>query len=217
MPTFPLLTQIVNTINLGTITVVGMQTPVDFIPSPTDCLDTRNFPMMYDGGTAHFNMQRGTVANGLVVDVSRVQGNVNVTATRTSSGEVVLVPSGARIASGALSFSNTYEGYRTMIIQLDVTATSGTNPTLDVYIDTQLDGSTWINMAHFTQFTTVTGRRALQLSETTAGQATDWDATAAVAAGTTRQGPWGSNIRVSWVITGVTPSFTFDVTGAFKS
>lgn len=33
----------------GSVVVVGTQTPGDAVPNPTDCLDTRSFPEMFDG------------------------------------------------------------------------------------------------------------------------------------------------------------------------
>ena len=128
-----------------------------------------------------------------------------------------LLASAARTASGNSLVSNEHGVFKTGIIQLNVTAASGTVPTLDVYIDSSVDGATtFINMVHFTQMIT-TGRRVFLINENASPIATDFDGTADLAAGVVRNGPWGSLIRVRWVITGTAPSFTFKVEGTFKS
>lgn len=71
---------------------------------------------------------------------------------------------------------------------LDVTAASGTTPTLDVTVQTSYDGSTWRSVAAFTQATAITSERKSF-------------------AGCDRF------VRVSYTIGGTTPSFTFSVSG----
>lgn len=153
----------------------------------------------------------------------RVKSNVspapsgNLVVGNSYTVNTVLLASAARGTSGDSGALTGYGNFKSAIIQLNVTAQSGTTPTLDVYIDTTTDGTNWTNIVHFTQFSAATGRRAIQISENTAGGTSDFDATTDLAAGTVRQGPWGSTLRVRWVIGGSTPSFTFDVTGTFKS
>ena len=77
-------------------------------------------------------------------------------------------------------------------LQLEVTAASGTLPTLDVTIEDTLDGTNWNTVATFTQKTT-TGLQVINLL-----------------AGTT---PYADRLRVKTVIGGTTPSFTFSVKG----
>jgi len=71
---------------------------------------------------------------------------------------------------------------------LDVTAASGATPSLTVTVETSGDASTWRSAGVFAAKTTVSSERL---------------ATAAL----------DRYVRVSWAITGTTPSFTFSVTG----
>lgn len=98
-----------------------------------------------------------------------------------------LAPSAARTASGSalVSFSDT--GNRALRAQLEVTAASGTTPTLDVVVEDSLDGTNWNAVATFAQRTT-TGREVLNV-----------------------QTPFHGQMRVRWTIAGTTPSFTFSV------
>src|SRR5215469_14788250 len=74
-------------------------------------------------------------------------------------------------------------GYRGLSAQANFTYGSG-GTTVDVYIDTSIDGgSTWINIIHFTQFTTASGRRATGVQQAT-GLTADIDGTANLAAAT---------------------------------
>jgi hypothetical protein len=214
MSVFPTLVTLVNAEIIAAVATVGTVTPSSNIAGPSDCLDTIGFNMYFDTGSSTWKFLAGTQANGVLVDVSRIQGNVKTVSQGDSTGQVILVASASRSASGSAVIS-TLSNFKTGIIQLDVTSIGGSG-TMDVYIDTQTDGTTWINMAHFTQFSTVTGRRALQLSETATPSTTDFDATSTLSSGTVRLGPWGSTIRVNWIIAGG-GSYTFDVTASFKA
>lgn len=102
--------------------------------------------------------------------------------------EEVIVASAARTAtgnSGVLSFRG---GDKTGLrAQLDVTAASGTSPTLDVTVQDTLDGTNWNTIMTFTQATATT--RELKTLTT----------------------PFSDRLRVLWTIAGTTPSFTFSV------
>lgn len=86
--------------------------------------------------------------------------------------------------SGALSGFADWSKFRA---QLNVTAASGSTPTLDVVVEDSFDGSVWNTVATFTQ-KTAAGVQAVDVS----GQFTD-------------------QLRVRWTVGGGTPSFTFDV------
>lgn len=101
------------------------------------------------------------------------------------------------------------QGFTQAVLQLSVTAASGTSPTLDLYLQKRLpDGATYTDLAHFTQATTtgnwyvsmVTGANA-------AAAAQDAALAAASVASIDFQGAW----RLKWVIGGTSPSFTFAV------
>jgi hypothetical protein len=98
---------------------------------------------------------------------------------------LALAPSQARTADGN---GPTFELGRRTTLQLDleVTAVSGTNPSLSVAVQTSHDGSSWREHGAFTQ---------------------------KVAAGSQRFSLAGLDryVRVAWGILGTTPSFTFSV------
>ena len=108
----------------------------------------------------------------------------------TRGDAVTPVASAARTTSsnsGALDAS----GIRTVSLLLDVTAASGTTPTLNVSVEESDDGTTWRSVGAFAQKTAVSNERK----------------SFAIA---------GDYYRVVWTVGGTTPSFTFSVTGTSK-
>ncbi len=101
--------------------------------------------------------------------------------------EQALAPSAARTASGNSGVFTGYGVASTLRAQLDVTAASGTTPTLDVVIEDTLDGTNWNILASFGQ-KTAPGREVVNVST-----------------------PFANRIRARWTIGGTTPSFTFSV------
>ena len=102
-----------------------------------------------------------------------------------------LLSSAARTASGT---SDQYHapGVTALVIEINVTAASGTTPTLDVDLEDSFDGTTWnkvsdVNAANITT-TGVTIKR-LNLVDT----------------------PSTGRLRVGYTVGGTTPSFTFTV------
>ncbi len=71
--------------------------------------------------------------------------------------------------------------------QLNVTAASGTTPTLNVLIEDTLDGINYNTIGTFAQKTS-SGREVINITV-----------------------PFSETLRVSWTIAGTTPSFTFSV------
>ncbi|MEM4975860.1 MAG: hypothetical protein QXT64_00875 [Desulfurococcaceae archaeon] len=106
---------------------------------------------------------------------------------------VVLLPSGARTASGSTADIDVGR-FLYGEICIDITAVSGTNPTLDVYIEgkNQYTGKYKVLFSH-------TGLNSVQ---------TIWDTITLLAF---------RYLRVRWIISGTSPSFTFSVSGEFKS
>lgn len=101
--------------------------------------------------------------------------------------ELTPAASSARIASD--SGAGIEMGDRgTVRLLLDVTAASGTLPTLGVAIQTSHDGSTWRELGAFTGLTT-TGSQRISL------------------------GGLDRYVRAVWTIGGTNPSFTFSVSG----
>ena len=106
----------------------------------------------------------------------------------------VIVASAAQVANG----SNVVNGYATadvVEVELNVTAASGTTPTLNVVIETSIDnGATWALVVAFTAATGATSElKAFPVSS------------------------WADQIRARWTVGGTTPSFTFSVTAFAKA
>lgn len=72
-------------------------------------------------------------------------------------------------------------------LKLDVTAASGTSPTLDVTVQTSRDGATWYTAGTFTQRTGVASEEKVFAID--------------------------RFVRASWTVGGTSPSFTFSVAG----
>lgn len=108
---------------------------------------------------------------------------------------IELLASGARTATGTGSAVCGFGKYEKFVFQLDVTAASGTTPTLDVVVQHSIDGGTnWYTVATFTQ-KTAAGEELKTESEVESGTAE----------------AYGDCFRVSYTIGGTTPSFTFSV------
>lgn len=105
----------------------------------------------------------------------------------------VLAASATQTVTGNSGILANYGGATTLRCQLNVSAASGTTPTLDVTIQDSLDGTTWNTIGTFTQATTVT-RQVINITT-----------------------PFADQIRVLWTIGGTTPSFTFDIRAASQS
>jgi hypothetical protein len=98
-----------------------------------------------------------------------------------------LAASAARTASGDSGASKGWGAARTIRAQVDVTAASGTSPTLDVVVEDTLDGTNWNTIGTFAQKTAV-GREVINIT-----------------------GAFSDTVRVRWTVGGTTPSFTFSV------
>jgi len=99
----------------------------------------------------------------------------------------VTVASAARTTTGNSGSIPGWGAAKTLRAQLNVTAATGTTPTLDVVIEDTLDGTNWNAVATFTQKTT-TGREVKDVTT-----------------------PFTDTMRVRWTIAGTTPNFTFEV------
>jgi len=98
-----------------------------------------------------------------------------------------LVASAARTASGDSGSLTGWGAARTLRAQLNVTAASGTSPTLDVVVEDTVDGTNWNTVATFAQ-KVATGREVVNYS-----------------------GLFSDTLRVRWTVGGTSPSFTFAV------
>jgi hypothetical protein len=104
-----------------------------------------------------------------------------------STLEEVLVPSAARTTNSQIESSEDYGPIDRLRAQLDVTAVSGTTPSMTVVVESTLDGTNWDALGTFAA-KTAAGREVITINPLI-----------------------GRRIRARWTITGTTPSFTFSV------
>jgi hypothetical protein len=95
-----------------------------------------------------------------------------------------VLPLQARTANGNTSTIQA-GGAELIRCQLDVTAVSGTTPTLSVTVEDTLDGVNFNTIAAFAQ-KTAAGREVVNIT-----------------------GAFSESVRVRWVVGGTSPSFTF--------
>lgn len=94
-------------------------------------------------------------------------------------------------------------------LYLKVTAASGTTPTFDLFLQKLLpDGVTWQDIGHFAQ-AIMTGNQVMHM--VTGGNKVEAQQSNALAAATINAVPFGSTWRLSALLSGTTPSFTFSV------
>lgn len=106
-------------------------------------------------------------------------------AWRGSTEEVV--GSAERTSSSASAAMPGYGPAQTLRVQLNITAASGTVPTLDVVVEDTLDGTNWNTLGSFAQKVT-TSREVINITSA-----------------------FADRLRVRWTLGGTTPSFTFAV------
>ena len=105
-----------------------------------------------------------------------------------------ILASGAKTATANGTAFNGLGGVKTLLLQLAVTAASGTgSPTLDVKLQKTIDGGT--------NWTDVTGGAFAQVAS----------GSAPVAETIVVTGPWTDTCRLVYTIAGTNPSFTFSV------
>lgn len=108
-----------------------------------------------------------------------------------TKGIVTFLPSASRTSSGN-SGNGVYSGENSeAIVYLDITAASGTTPTLNVVIQDTIDGTNWDTVSSFTQASS-TGREVKRISN------------------------FSRYMRISYTVGGTTPNFTFSVKAYIK-
>lgn len=113
--------------------------------------------------------------------------------------EDVLAASATQTATGQTGVLSGYGGASTLRVQVNVTAASGTTPTMTVAIQDTLDGTNW-NTVGITSSLTTTGVTILEIG-----------------AGLANNHVFADRLRVQWTIGGTTPSFTFEVRACDQS
>ena len=98
---------------------------------------------------------------------------------------VTLLASAARTATASAAAVSGFAAANNLVLQLNVTAASGTLPTLDVVVQDTVDGTNYSTIATFTQATGVT-REVIRLAT-----------------------PFTDTLRIVYTIGGTLPSFTF--------
>lgn len=103
--------------------------------------------------------------------------------------EDTLVVSAARTTSSQTGSLTGYGACRKLRVILDVTAASGTTPTLNVVVEDLVDppGAKWATIGTFVQ-KTAAGFEVINITT-----------------------PFADNLRIRWTVAGTTPSFTFKV------
>jgi hypothetical protein len=125
---------------------------------------------------------------------------------------VTLLASAARTASGAGSDVGGVENARALQVTLDITAVSGTTPTLDLEVQAKI-GVKYTRLVTFAQ-KTATGTFVREAKRTLTAAPAEY--TIALDPSLTAAGvsdiEWWDFLRVKYTIGGTTPSFTFSVT-----
>ena len=125
---------------------------------------------------------------------------------------IVLLASAARTATGNGSAVQV-DGMSALILQLDLTAAAtDVGDTLDVYVQTTIDGTNWVDVYHFTQMLGNGGAKRYYGKLLFDAALTEFENAAALGAAAGRS-IFGSQYRVRWAITDadVDCSFTFSV------
>lgn len=102
---------------------------------------------------------------------------------------VSFVESAARTASGDSGAVAGFGDKVSLRAQLNITAASGTAPTIDVVLEDTIDGTNWNVVGTFAQ-KTAAGREVINITL-----------------------PFSDRLRARWTVAGTTPSFTFTVLG----
>lgn len=100
---------------------------------------------------------------------------------------IEFAPSLARTASGAGAEVAGLAVQTTLRVQLNITASAGTGPTLDVVLEDTIDGTNWNTVGSFAQ-KTATGREVINVTS-----------------------PFAGTVRARWTVGGTSPSFTFSI------
>ncbi|HLJ67751.1 MAG TPA: hypothetical protein VKX16_10375 [Chloroflexota bacterium] len=140
--------------------------------------------------------------NGLPVRLCDQNGNFLNTATRT-----IVVPSAAYTANGTSATQQPPPSASELLFLLRLSAVSGTTPTLNVYVDVSDDGgTTWFQAAQLGPSNIAAAPANNPYPSTYLLTMSPGNA----------NGSWGDTYRIRWVITGTTPSYTFQVTQIAK-
>lgn len=130
---------------------------------------------------------------------------------------VVLQASAAQTATGTGTAVTDLGEWNQVTAQLEVTAAAtAVGDLLDVFLQTSIDGTTWLDIIHFTQVLGNGGAKRYIGKIDAATALTMYETGTALSAAAVRN-IVGDQYRVRWAITSASaPSFTFSVTANFK-
>lgn len=157
------------------------------------------------GGIAEPTATRVAIGDWRALNVNRFGG-------LTPERQAILIGS-LTTASGtttaALGSATNIAHYQNAQVLVDVTATGGTASTLTIYVDSRLDGTTYMNIAAGTILTTA----SQQIFQVTKDPATNNTTliTGDAGAGTVRNVGFADDIQVRYSVAGTTANFSFRV------
>lgn len=135
---------------------------------------------------------------------------------RTIAINQIVLPASARTDTGA-GDEFMMEGFEAVTFQLDVTvAATDVGDTLDVYVQTTIDGTNWVDIVHFTQVLGNGGAKRFFSKISASLALTEFENATALGAAAVRH-IVGDRYRVRWAITDASTdnaSFTFGVTAS---
>jgi hypothetical protein len=127
---------------------------------------------------------------------------------------IELLASAARTATGTGTAVSGLGEWKSIVLQLDVTAAAtAVGDTLDVFVQTTIDGTNWVDVHHFTQVLGNGGAKRYYAKVAGDIALTEFENGAALAAAASRS-IVGDKYRIRWAITDadtVNASFTFSV------
>lgn len=142
----------------------------------------------------------------------------SIPSSNYSAMEIALFDAITVTAAGTTTISGTLTGldrFTSVNLFLTVTATSGTNPTLDIYVQKLCcDNSTWTDLVHFGQFTTSSATQDCSLISASIAPYATTDAS--LGAGLVKATHIGTTWRIKYVVGGTSnPTYTFQMYGCF--
>lgn len=161
--------------------------------------------LMVIGGIAEQTGTRVAIGDWRVLNVNRFGGLI----AERQNIEVGSLTTASATTTANLGSATNIGHYRNAQVLIDVTATGGTASTLTVYVDSRLDGTTYMNIAASTIMTTAS-RQVITLQKdhtTNAFTIITGDA----GAGTVRNVGWADDLQMRYSIVGTTANFDFRV------
>lgn len=132
---------------------------------------------------------------------------------RTVVENIVLLPAATRSTTGTGS-AIVLDGFEAFVLQCELTAAAtDVGDTLDVFVQTTVDGTTWLDAVHFTQMLGNGGAKRYVSKISAALAQAEYETGTSLSAAAVRH-IFGSQWRVRWTITDANAngSFTFSVT-----